>query len=170
MKWLLGGVAIVVIASLIVVAVLIRAPKPGHLALRAAVTSPVIPSNLPLGVCAPTSQQLNDPNATRIDAKLVTPETLAQSDPNWSDGYHIPSSYYWVIAESGVFDFPYPRPIATAEPPFTYVLTYLKASVESSDPESVQQPCRTIQLSAGSAGPWPGWFDQMKAVVDLKVR
>jgi len=131
-----------------------------------------IASNLPSGVCAPTYETLSDPNATRIEAKLVTAEMLSKSDPDWNNSYHIPSNYYWVITESGVFyltDIPRPGPPSGSPMPDRIEITYLKANPDPSDPEDRVQPCRAIEFQASNDS-WPAWFDRMTAVEDIKVR
>jgi hypothetical protein len=131
-----------------------------------------IANNLPPGVCAPTYENILDPNATRIEAKLVTAETLGKNDPDWNNGYHIPSAYYWVIAKAGVFylrDVPQPGPPSGSPPPYRIEITYLKAVPDPTDSEDRVQPCRVIEFQA-TMGSWPDWFDRMSSVDDIEVR
>lgn len=132
-----------------------------------------ISSELPPGVCAPTYQQLDEPNATRIEAKLVTRETLLKSDPDMGPGWQTATNYFWLIAEVGSFPAGDIHPVLGAPfspKPFGYVLAYLQANVDPTDPESVARPCRAIGAQAGPGPAWPLWFDQMKGLADVKVR
>lgn len=173
---LLAGVAGVALAVL-VVGVVGGLPGPAQRASRAPNASPSFPANLPPGVCAPTVEQLSDSDATRIEAKLVTVNTLSKSDPDFPIGWKSPprSGYFWVVAELGSF---YIEPIGVPQDPvstpdspkpFHFMLTYIQATIDPSDPETIAHPCRGIGLMA-NGGPWPAWFDQMQAIADVQIR
>jgi hypothetical protein len=81
--------------------------------------------------------------------------------------------YFWVIAELGVFDLGnYPRP--EAEPvtpkPFTYLLVTRRGTVAPADLESVTGTCGVVGIQAGGGQSWPSWFDQMSAVVQVRIK
>jgi hypothetical protein len=145
-------------------------------AKQSALRSGPIAANLPDGVCAPTYEQLSDANATRIEAKLVTRETLLKNDPTEQpgSGWQPATKYFWMIAEVGSFpafpegNFPLLKPFTPK--PFGYVLDYLQANVDPSDPESVARPCRAIGFQAGPGLAWPSWYDQMTALADVTIR
>jgi hypothetical protein len=167
--WLFGATAAAVLAVLIVT-VFLLIPRSGQPAQRAATPSPSFPSNLPPGVCAPTVEQLKDPGATRIEAKLVTRETLSKSDPNFSSGFRTAVKYFWVVAKLGVFNIEPigPPPGSHFTPtPFHFVLSYILATSDPSD--QGMHPCSAVGITA-NGGPWPTWFDQMKALADVKIK
>ena len=89
-------------------------------------------------------------------------------------GWQPATNYFWMIADVGSFPADNIHHIGPEPPfspkPFGYVLDYLQANVDPSDPESVARPCRAIGLQAGPEPAWPSWFDQMNALVDVKVR
>lgn len=137
-----------------------------------------IASNLPQGVCAPTYEQLLDPNATRIEAKLVTIATLSAGDPQFPPAWKSPprSAFFWVVAGAEVFSLDAPNglhglgPTAPGTPkPFHFYLAYLQANVDPADPESVAHPCRAIGGELNN-GPWPAWFDKMTAMAEARIR
>lgn len=132
-----------------------------------------IASNLPSTVCAPTYEQLRNPEATRIEAKLVTFATASSSDPNFPPAWESPprSAYFWVVAESGTFVAP-PHDLGMNTEPviFHFSLGYVQAVSDSSDPETISHPCRGIGGSLNRDGPWPAWFDQMPALADVKIQ
>jgi hypothetical protein len=140
----------------------VRSPSP---------TSPIA-SNLPPGVCAPTYEELMNPDATRIEAKLVTFDILMRSDPDFPPGWMTPprSAYFWVVALQGSFTVQ-PHSIAGNSTPQTFHLAigYIQANSDASDPETIAHPCRGIGGSTTN-GPWPAWFDQMAALDDVKIR
>jgi hypothetical protein len=165
--WLFGGAAAAVLAVVIVTAFLLI-PHSGQPAQRAAAPSPSFPSNLPPGVCAPTVEQLKDPGATRIEAKLVTRETLSKSDPNFSSGFRPAVKYFWVVAELGVLNIePIGPPPNFTPKPFHFVLSYILATSDPSDPGT--SPCTGVGITA-SGGPWPAWFDEMEGLADVKIK
>jgi hypothetical protein len=190
--WLFAGAAAAALGVLLV-GVFLLMPRSPQVAQRAiapspSFPSPSFPSNLPAGVCAPTVEQLADPNATRIEAKLVTRKTLSTSDPTFHQAWQPAVKYFWVVAKIGYFPMPpdFPRPpkppvtptAASVKPtptpvtsaPVQYMLTYLQANDGyPSDPEWVAHPCRGISLRVDIA-PWPTWFDQMNALADVKIK
>lgn len=131
-----------------------------------------IASNLPTGVCAPTYQDLRNPEATKIEAKLVTIDTLSASDPDFPPGWKSPprSTYFWVVAELGAFTVR-PHSITGYASPRTFELAlgYIQATSDPSDPETLVHPCRSIGGSMSNAS-WPSWFDEMSALIDVKIR
>ncbi len=135
-----------------------------------------IASGLPAGVCAPTYQQLFDANATRVEAKLVTRETLLSSDPtqNPRSAWQPATRYFWIIAEVGSFPATnlggLPRSTPFTPMPFGYVLGYRQGNVDPTDPESVAHPCRSLGFQAGPGPAWPSWFDKMTSLADVNVR
>ena len=131
-----------------------------------------IASNLPPGVCAPTYQQLEDPNATRIEAKLVARNALMKSDPDFDPTWHTDTTYFWVVASLGQFnvDIDVPMPPNATPPILHNALSLLQANTVRTDPESVANPCRGIYTLASPGTSWPRWFDQMTALIDVKIR
>jgi hypothetical protein len=171
--WFFAGAAAAVLAVLIVTGFLLI-PHSSQPVQRVATPSPSFPSNLPPGVCVPTAEQLADPNATRIEAKLVTRETLSTTDPNFHQGWPPAIKYFWVVAEVGVFSFDNiprpPLPTPSTPKPFHFVLSYLQGNDDNApDPEWVAHPCRAIGVTANN-GAWPAWFDQMESLADVKIR
>ena len=147
-----------------------RAVSPGANASPTA-TGPIA-SNLPAGVCAPAYEQLRNPSAIRIEAKLVTFDTLSTTDPTFPPGWKTPprSAYFWVVAELGTFTVQ-PHSIAGNSSPETFSLSiaYIQATSDPADPETLAHPCRSIGGSASNAS-WPAWFDGMGAIEDVKIR
>lgn len=139
---------------------------------RRASPSPTGPiaSNLPPGVCAPTYDQLQDPNATRIEAKLVTRDVLMKSDPNFAPSWHTDTTYFWVVASVGRFTMDGPMPPGATPPVLHNVIGILQASIVSTDPESVAHPCRGIAVEGTGGTAWPAWFDQMTAIVKVTIK
>jgi hypothetical protein len=129
-----------------------------------------IAANLPDGVCAPTYKQLSDPNATRIEAKLVTRDTLMKSDPDFPPTWRTGTTYFWVVAELGTFTVDGPLPPGETPPTLHVALSYLAATIDPNDPESVANPCRGIGVTGSGGFAWPAWFDQMTAIDDVKIR
>ncbi len=128
-----------------------------------------IASDLPSGVCVPTYEQLSNPDATRIEAKLVTREILIQSDPNFAPGSN-PAKYFWIVANVGTLTVEAPKPPGAKAPVLHNWLSYRVGSVDPAVPESIASPCRVFELSGGGGAAWPAWFDGMAAVGDIKIR
>jgi hypothetical protein len=130
-----------------------------------------IAPNLPPGVCAPTYQQVTDPNATRIEAKLVTRDTLTKSDPDFPPTWNTNATYLWVVAKAGSFTGDGPMPPGETPPTLHNAVSILDATIDLINPESVTSPCQTGIVFTGGEGPtWPTWFDQMTATDDVKIR
>lgn len=154
----------------------------GQLSARQPATSPEpsgpIATNLPTGVCAPTYQELRDPHATKIEAKLVARQTFVSANPQDrpGPGFQSAMKYFWVIAELGVFpEGNFPRPpnpsVTQVTPkPWNYLLVIRRGNIDPADPESVTDACGSIGVEAGSGLTWPSWFDQMSALVQVKIR
>ena len=124
-----------------------------------------IASDLPPGVCAPTYEQLLDPSATRIEAKLVTREAAMSNDPALAASS---SNHFWEVAKAGQFTMNGPLPPGEVEPTLHYVVSLLQGSSDPTDPESAGRPCRGISITGSTT--WPAWFDKMLALVDVKIR
>lgn len=144
---------------------------------QAASSSPArtgpIASSLPPGVCAPTYAQLENADATRIEAKLVTFDSLSTSDPNFPPGWRTPprSAYFWVVAEVGNFTVESHNPVALpTAATFHMSIGYIQTTSDPKDPETLVNPCRGIGGSLSGATTWPRWFDQMPALIDVKIR
>jgi hypothetical protein len=101
---------------------------------------------------------------------LVTRDTLMKSDPDFPPTWHTGATYFWVVADVGTFTVDGPLPPGETPPTPHNALSYLQATADPTDPESVANPCRGIGVTGGGGSAWPAWFDQMIAIVDVKIR
>lgn len=131
-------------------------------------------ASLPGGVCPLSTHNLPVAEATRMEARLVTYQTAAASDPYFpwrapafASVPRLPtpsevSHYLWVVAGEGSFHFQFPQPpqAGTDTGSFSDVLFYI--------------PADSCDTSGGSAvrgmNTWPAWFDSMKALSDTKIK
>lgn len=126
-------------------------------------------TSLPSGVCALSVDSLPVADATRMEAKLITLESALSKDPYFpwrqdprSTGARTsyPDSlpkFYWVVAAEGKFHLNAPVPPGGALPDFSDLVFHAAAD-----------SCQIDQVT--SNGGWPTWFDQLPAVMDLKVK
>jgi hypothetical protein len=172
-SWIAGVVA--TLLGVLVVSVLV-APRLLHLTPLAA--GPYASGSLPPGVCSLSPAMLDLAHSTRVEAKLVTFDSADKNDPefpfrqyppptrpaSWSritlPTPTPPPSYYWVIAEKGVYVWNVGHGFGPDTGPSTFhdVLDYVSADT-----------CEGRGVSAGGGG-WPAWFDTMPAVTDIKYK
>lgn len=132
-------------------------------------TAPIA-SNLPSGVCVPTYNEVGDVNAIRIEAKLVTRETLLTTDPDFPPTLRPGTEYFWVVAKTGQFTINGPMPPGGNPPTLREVVILLQASADPADRGSPADLCNLVSLTGGESPVWPAWFDKMTAIADVKIR
>lgn len=152
-----AGLLAVLVVGVLVGPRLVHATPP-----RAAETHPTAVT-LPPGVCTVTPDATVESGSTRMEAKLVTFQDLRSSDPSsyWS-ATQSPSTYVWVVVGIGEYILEIPPTDnhgivggTTTDQDEQY---YLKGS-----------DCTVMAVHLDRDG-WPAWFDQMPAVVHMKIR
>ncbi len=193
-RWIAGAIGAMLAVLTVVVLVaprLLHVMPPRNTARHAAVLS------LPPGVCPLSTESWSaDSESTRVEAKLVTYDSLVSSDPDFSWLKEpLPASstrttpatttppYYWVIASIGNYSLDgVPRPPMPAPPTgtrtFHVMWIYLRAD-DCVHGGTIRFPANldlapndgwpTSGLHADGSG-WPAWFDQMPGLAHVKIR
>jgi hypothetical protein len=120
---------------------------------------------LPTGVCKYTPEPKLVSDSSRLEVKLVTNQSLRSSDPDFPWPGRLPPAllpYYWMVAASGSYTW---QTDSLSHEPSTFLQLLLY--VDASD-------CRGIGVKANGVNArdhgWPAWFDQMAAVVHIKIQ
>jgi hypothetical protein len=141
--------------------------------------------SLPAGVC-PLSTEGWPTGLTRIGAKLVTyqaffgsptPEPASSPRTTWRSTP--PPPYYWVIAATGTYDLgPIPMPAPGIGRAIVHSLSSYVRADQCTPGGAINFPFKTFVmidgwpvagLTAKGSG-WPAFFDELPAVIDMKIR